>query len=113
MFSWGKIKSGAVPSWKLNFFTRIHVSSANKNNQLTSWPEFLTKLITKNLPPTIATSKGHINQERQNIKYTKPKKRTRIGSNLLKIQLPILNKKIYMKGNISAKYCKLISLTIP
>ena len=47
---------------------------AIKNNHLTAWPGLSAKLITKNLPPVLATSKGHLNQERQNIQSTKPAK---------------------------------------
>ena len=51
--------------------TLVH---AIKNNQLTSFPGLSSQLITKNLPAIIATSKGHLNQERQNIQSTKPEK---------------------------------------
>ena len=47
---------------------------AIKNNHLTTWPGLSAKLITKNLPPVLATAKGHLNQERQNIQSTKPAK---------------------------------------
>ena len=47
---------------------------AINNNHLTTWPGLSTKLITTNLLPVIATSKGYLNQERQHIQSTKPAK---------------------------------------
>ena len=39
----------------------------------TSWPGLTAKAIAKNLPKSIATSKGHLDQTRNNIRSTEPK----------------------------------------
>ena len=44
---------------------------AVRRNQLITWPGLTPKLITKYLTPTIATAKGHLNQERQGLQSTK------------------------------------------
>ena len=44
---------------------------AIKNNHFSTWPGLTSELITKHLPMSIATAKGHLNQERQNIQSTK------------------------------------------
>ena len=46
------------------------VNSIN-NNHFTSWPGLTPTLITKNLPPVLATAKGHLHQEKQNLQSTK------------------------------------------
>ena len=43
---------------------------AIKRNQLIIWPGLTSKLVTKYLTPTIATTKGHLNQERQGLQST-------------------------------------------
>ena len=43
---------------------------AIKNNHFTTWPGLSEKLITKHLPPAIATSFGHQNKERQGVQST-------------------------------------------
>ena len=44
---------------------------AVRRNHLITWPDLTPKLITKYLTPTIATAKGHLNQERQGLQSTK------------------------------------------
>ena len=44
---------------------------AINNNHFTSWPGLTSTLITKNLAPVLATEKGHIRQEKQNLQSTK------------------------------------------
>jgi hypothetical protein len=44
---------------------------AIKNNHFTTWPGLDVELITKHLVPTLATTKGHLHQERQNLQSTK------------------------------------------
>ena len=41
------------------------------NNHFTSWPGLTMDLIVKNLPPVLATAKGHLHQEKQNLQSTK------------------------------------------
>ena len=41
------------------------------NNHLTSWPGLTRNLVTKHLPPVLATAKGHLNQEKQHLQSTK------------------------------------------
>ena len=45
---------------------------ALQRNQLITWPGLTSKLVTKYLTPTIATAKGHLNQERQGLQSTNP-----------------------------------------
>ena len=44
---------------------------AVKNNNFTTWPGISQKLITKHLPSSIATAKGHMKREFQGIQSTK------------------------------------------
>ena len=44
---------------------------AVRRNHLITWPGLTPKLITKHLTPSIATAKGHLNQERQGLQSTK------------------------------------------
>ena len=46
---------------------------AIKNDQLLSFPGLTADLITKHLPPSTATAKGHMHQSRQGIRSTRPK----------------------------------------
>ena len=41
------------------------------NGHFVSWPGLTSKLVKRHLKPSIATSKGHINQERQKLQSTK------------------------------------------
>ena len=43
------------------------MSESIKNNHLITWPGLSDKLMTKHLPPSLATAKGHQNQEHQGI----------------------------------------------
>ena len=43
---------------------------AIKNNNYISWPGLTADLISKHLPKSLATAKGHLNQERQNLQST-------------------------------------------
>ena len=44
---------------------------AIKNGNFLTWPGLTTQLITKHLPPSIATAKGHLDQESKNLQTTK------------------------------------------
>ena len=44
---------------------------AIKNNHFTSWPGMTSELISKHLPKSISTEKGHLDQERRNLQSTK------------------------------------------
>ena len=44
------------------------------NDNIITWPGLSSKLITKNLPPSVNTEKGYPNQETQNTQSTKPPK---------------------------------------
>lgn len=44
---------------------------AIKKNHFATWPGLTAELVTKYLPPTIATAKGHLKQERQGLQSTK------------------------------------------
>ena len=45
---------------------------AIRNNHLTTWPGIHDINFNKHLPPSEATSKGHLDQERKNLQSTKP-----------------------------------------
>ena len=67
------------------------VNSIN-NNHFTSWPGLTPSLITKNLPPVLATAKGHLHQEKQNLQSTKisstyAEQLKKIKANIKKIKL--------------------------
>ena len=44
---------------------------AIKKNHFTAWPGLTTDLILRHLPPSIATSRGHLRGQQQNIRSTK------------------------------------------
>ena len=44
---------------------------AIKNNNFTTWPGLTVDLISKHLPPSLATVRGHIHRERRNLQSTK------------------------------------------
>ena len=56
-----------------SIFSQVQSTLVNsiKNNHFTSWPGLTPLLISKNLPPVLATAKGHLNQEKQNLQSTK------------------------------------------
>ena len=43
------------------------------NNHYATWPGLTSQLVRKHLPKSIATTKGHMRQIRQNVRSTKPK----------------------------------------
>jgi hypothetical protein len=45
---------------------------AIKNNQLTTWPGMTAENVSKHLPKSVATTLGHQDQTRKNVKSTKP-----------------------------------------
>ena len=45
---------------------------AVQNGNLVTWPGLTHKLIKKYLEPSIATAKGHLDQERKNLQSTQP-----------------------------------------
>ena len=47
------------------------LDAAINNKQPTSWPRLTRDLIVKKLPPILATAKGHLRQEKQNLQFTK------------------------------------------
>ena len=46
---------------------------AISNHHFTTWPGLTTSLVRKHLKPSVATAKGHLNQERKNLQSTKNK----------------------------------------
>ena len=49
-------------------------TEAIDNNQFATWPGLTAELICKHLPKSIATTKGHLDQRRRNLKPTQPRK---------------------------------------
>ena len=62
---------------------------AVNNNHFTTWPGLTTELITKHLPPSIATAEGHLNKERRGLQSTKQtkSKNLRTNNNNTKVKL--------------------------
>ena len=66
---------------KLDLIRFLHASAfspvkdtlikAIKKNHFKSWPGLTAKLVSKSLPDSVATAKGHMNQERQGLQSTK------------------------------------------
>ena len=66
---------------KLDLIRFLHASAfspvkdtlikAIKKNHFKSWPGLTAKLVRKSLPDSVATAKGHMNQERQGLQSTK------------------------------------------
>ena len=54
-FLHGAVCSPTSPTW----------IKAINNNHFTTWPGLTSKLVTKHLPPSIATTEGHIKQEQK------------------------------------------------
>ena len=50
---------------------RSTFAAAIKNNFFKTWPGLTPEIITKHLPPVIATTQGHLHQEHQNLQSTK------------------------------------------
>ena len=60
---------------------------AIKNKHLITWPGLTQELFTSGLPPSEATARGHLKQERKNLQSTKPKSILKqITSNVLKFE---------------------------
>ena len=55
---------------------------AINNNHFTTWPGLTTTLVKKYLQPSIATAKGHLNQEQKNLQSTKNVKNSSNKSDL-------------------------------
>ena len=55
-FLHGAVCSPTSPTW----------IKAINNNHFTTWPGLTSKLVTKHLPPSVATAEGHIKQEQKN-----------------------------------------------
>ena len=68
-----KTKTDLVAYHHGSIFSLVQSTLVNtiKNKHFTSWPGLTSQLIVKNLPPILATAKGHLCQERQNIQSTK------------------------------------------
>lgn len=68
MLFFGRIKQRVI--WlnvlmSLLFFSlKATLVKGIQNDHFTTWPGMTNKLITKKLPPTLATAKGHRNQGR-------------------------------------------------
>jgi hypothetical protein len=45
------------------------------NNHFATWPQFTVQEVRKHLPKSVATSMGHLDQQRQNIRSTKRKQK--------------------------------------
>jgi hypothetical protein len=60
-FLHGCCGSPAITTW----------ARAIKNGNFLTWPGIDDILLTKHLPPSIATAKGHLDQERKNLRSTK------------------------------------------
>ena len=52
--------------------TKSTFIQAINNGNFVTWPGLTSNLISKHLPPSIPTIKGHIKQEQQNLRSTKP-----------------------------------------
>jgi hypothetical protein len=50
---------------------------AIKNKHFTSWPPFTAREVRKHLPKSIATTLGHLDQQRKNLRSTKRKQRNK------------------------------------
>ena len=48
------------------------LTAAIKKGYLLTFPGFTENLLTKHLPPSVATAFGHLNREKQNLQTTKP-----------------------------------------
>ena len=73
------IKKKTVKSELVAFYHGACFSPVNsalikaiRNGHFITWPGFTEKLIRKYLFTTVATAKGHLNEERQNTQSTKP-----------------------------------------
>ena len=62
--------SNPILSCSMFFADNSNFLKSCKNGNFISWPGLTTKLIRKNLTPTIATHFGHLKQERQNLQST-------------------------------------------
>ena len=49
------------------------MDKAIKNEHFVTWPRINTTDVAKHLTPTIATTKGHLDRKRKNIKSTQKK----------------------------------------
>jgi hypothetical protein len=52
--------------------TKSTFINAINNGNFVTWPGLTSSLISKHLPPSIPTIKGHLKQEQQNLRSTKP-----------------------------------------
>ena len=64
-------KQSGIFARLLFFTTKVHFLKAIANGNFLSWPGLTTINIQKNLLFPIATAKGHLNQERSNLRSTK------------------------------------------
>ena len=60
---------------------------AIRNNHLFIWPGLDENLVTKHLPPSLNTAKGHLQQKRQHLQSTKYPPSTDEETNLVKARL--------------------------
>jgi hypothetical protein len=52
---------------------KINMDHGNKNGNFTSWPGLTEQAVEKHLSKSTSTTKGHLNQQRQNSRTTKVK----------------------------------------
>jgi hypothetical protein len=52
---------------------QINMDHGNKNGNFTSWPGLTEHAVEKHLSKSTSTTKGHLNQQRQNARATKIK----------------------------------------
>ena len=50
------------------------------NGHFATWPGLTADLVRKHLPKSTATIKGHLNQQRKNLRSTKPKPQDPLGN---------------------------------
>ena len=61
-------------------FSRVkqNLAKSIKKVYFATWPNLSIGIINKHLPPSTATSKGHVHQTRENIKSTKQQEPTKM-----------------------------------
>ena len=51
--------------------SQFYMDKHNKKNHFPTWPGLTSSLVTKHLPPSAATIRGHIHKQRQSLQSTK------------------------------------------
>ena len=73
------------------------IKAINNGNFLT-WPGLNASLIKKQLPKSLATAQGHLNQERKNLQSTKAATPATVRFNLKNKNLPTIPVKIKVEN---------------